>query len=100
MTYDLIETLIIASGSLVLLLSTFWLVYRAYVLRLKSKSVDPKALDELKARVAELETQLADKKVSERLAVLEEIVTSEDFDLNRKLREVERVVQGASRTNL
>lgn len=90
--YDVIETRGIVSGSLIFLLGSFWLGYRVYVLRLKSKTVDSDELADLQARVVELELQGLDKKKTERrLAGLEEIVTSEEFDLKRKLREVEQL---------
>ena len=79
---------IMISG-LAVLLGPFWLMYRAYVLRLNSKTADADELKELKARVAELESQVTEKKVNKRLAVLEEIITSDEFDLKRRFREVD-----------
>ena len=90
-TLDLIATLGVMIGTAIFLLAPFLLMYRAYVLRLKAKNVNAEELRALKARVAELEAQLTNKKVPERLRVLEEVVTSEDFDLKRKLEEIEKV---------
>lgn len=87
---SLLRTVVIVSG----VFGVAWLIFRFLTFDYDGeRSSSRQEIRELKATVAKLEAQLADKQLPERVAVLEEIITSEDFDLERKLRQVKKATE-------
>ena len=86
------EALIITIGIVGLVSIVSWLIYSIWSkwLDIKHGKLNQKQLEELEQRIRKLEAQ-EEVKVEKRLAALEEIVVSDDFDVRLKMKALDRL---------
>ena len=66
------------------------LLYSAYGMWVKARgNINHEKLEELEQKIAALESHQDTKQLQERVQVLEEIVTSKEFELEQKLRQLD-----------